>query len=314
MGGRLTQCLSKRCLHTCLDIPDPNAYEDSFTFTITHNGYTSPPATVYIHVIPTNVSIVTETADEAKMNPDFSRKTIGVGELVYCKIMGGNPFTQPQDVVWSLDGEGIDSHSLIVPDAPGANIAGFYAGDRAADVTLTATFDGGTKSASVTFTLVEPDNETARKVAAEEVDDPGLGIYSWGVRMFIEITLQPQTVCFTNVAVKEVPGPASNITGGYQLVPIGSLDHIGEAIGPGGAAPWLHFDKDNVGKRFDRVEVSGDLLPVASGSWTWDIPIVWRTSKSEVERSTLENRVQINEVLDGNTGSVRVTKFGLSKP
>jgi hypothetical protein len=141
--------------------------------------------------------------------------------------------------------------------------------------------------------------------------------------MFLRITLHPQIVSFGNLKAKELPGPASNLTGDFLVMQelydllkgdsgfdfINERAHTGDAINP----DWSAINQDNTWPD-DVVMCDGSLSPGQAfvGSLTWDIPVRWTINVFEPPHE-LPNRTQINQILDAQ-GTPRVTKFGLSEP
>jgi hypothetical protein len=265
---------------------------------------------------PTEPSISTFTIMDAFSDTTGpTRKLIGVGEEVTCTLngaMAGIP------VAWAIDPAPGTAHCSIQARAEDPTEAVFKAGDEFAEATITAYctgVDGLPKTASVTFTIIEPMFETADVAGIHEFA-PGMP----GVGLIFKTILHPRNVSFYNLQIKEVPSPAVGFTGnikaGTELDPMDPsyLDpagyaHDGEAIN----TEWSGIEWDNGAS--DTASFHGYLAGAPTGSWTWDIPVKWRVMRNQAEfipvEHSLQNRIQLNEIVDG-LGTGRVSKFGHS--
>lgn len=126
--------------------------------------------------------------------------------------------------------------------------------------------------------------------------------------MHLTITVNPDDVSFSRVEMKEVAGPASNLTGDFlTMVQSGeaNIDDLAHHVGP----EWIELDETN--EWTDAAFFGNAPQPYAVGSWTWDIPVQWRVVGKSSEHS-LPNRTQVNEVLDPS-GKSKVDKLGQSE-
>src|SRR5579872_1102523 len=198
------------------------------------------------------VSITSETVADIPF--DRSRTTVGVGEQVVLTFSGASAH-------WSLSG----GQGAI--DPVGKSVT-YRASITPATETITATDLATSQSATITFEVIAP-----QAVADEFIDgtlvhnhnepDIGMGVF---------IYLQPDTVSFQFIDVKELEVPAKT-TGVYSVLK-------GSGHGPNPVPlPIVEVDPGKGSKVAGSDEVysggEGAQAPFAPGSITFDIPYVY---------------------------------------
>lgn len=214
-------------------------------------NYSSPEATKQIVVVDLKHSTIKMAANGTTPR---TRTTVGVCEEVKFWL---DP--APGSVSWSASG-GTPSTSTLQEYL-------WTAPEVGGEITITATSDD--TSYTVNMTVIPPSSISAVKVAdfstAGAVFDGNAGEIpsGWaGAGMFLQLTLQPTTVCFGNLNWREgaapmtgqsgyfltqtAPHPATPVAGGYEVAD----------------------DNDNL----DDTAAFTVQPPIASGSFTWSIP------------------------------------------
>lgn len=223
-----------------------------------------------------------ESETVATVPADRTRKKVGVGEQVTLTLQP----TSLSPVSWSISGNGMLS-------ATTGNPITFTAHDSASTPSVTATYAG--TPCTVAFTVVEPTSESAVKTS-EDTFSAG----TQGAGMWLRITIAPTDVSFQWVESREVPGPATSITGYFTNYPASSLAHV--------PAGWVSIAPGNT--KTDHAAFSGFPPPWYAGGFEWIIPIEWRViGKTNV--GTLPNRTQTFSIA-GTNGTSTVTKLGQS--
>lgn len=250
---------------------------------ITDGGTTWPnenPAELGADLSIDQIEIKTET--EAFLPSDLSRKTLGVGELVFISLEPSSL----SPISWSVAGGGSLSSST-------ANPTTFTAHERMSTSTVTLTY--GPLSLEVKFTVLEPVSETA---VIDFVDTFPPGQQGVGMELY-PITVGPTNVSFWKVECRELPGPASNITGYYTNYPPIYHDANTNWIPLGVLNDWS-----------DHASFEQAPPPWSVGGFEWDIPVEWRVIGSS-NSSNLPNRLQVFSIT-GTNGSSTVSKLGQS--
>jgi hypothetical protein len=201
--------------------------------------------------------VTTETV--ATVPADRARRTIGVGEQVVLKVV---PTEFSAD--WTLSGDG------WLSDTAGLQCT-LLAYDRTSTPSVTATCGG--QSVTVSFTVVEPADQTATKIG-EDVYPPG----TQGVGMSLAVTVNPTNVSFTNVEMHEILYRSGTSRSGYFVnVPWSELIHHP-------TKPWVPLVSGNLWK--DHAWIAGFPPPwQPGGDVEWIIPVYWR-----VKRNILNSR------------------------
>jgi hypothetical protein len=256
------------------------------TFTVTHvvSGTTCTDAKKFIYDV--GVTKV-EPQAVATVPTNRNRTRIGVGEEVSLSL---------KPSAGAVDWEVTASKDATISPQNGATTT-LTAEDTAATVTVKATKSGRVLAQSQ-FTIVEPQSESA--IPPTSIDTFPAG--TQGVGMHLEITVAPTDVCFDNVEMIELPGPASNITGYYTQFPASSLAH---APNPS----WVTLSSDN--KWLDHAAQSGYPSPWSKGAFDWDIPMRWRVVGKTNQKTGVPNRLQRREML-GTNGETKMSKLGQS--
>lgn len=179
---------------------------------------------------------------------------------------------------------------------PSGNSVTFKAHERFSTPSVTATYRG--MSCTASFTVVEPETETAEKIQVATFP-PG----TQGVGMRLLVTIHPTDVSFKWVQFREVPGPATNVWGYYEQN-IFTPDDL--AHNPEG---WIEVDSANQTK--DKARFFGCPAPWYGGGFTWIIPCEWRVGES-ANVGTLPDRIQ-TFTIDDVIGTSTVTKFDKSQ-
>jgi hypothetical protein len=123
------------------------------------------------------------------------------------------------------------------------------------------------------------------------------------------VTVTPTDVSFNNVELREYPGPASEITG-YFDVP------GGRQLNAHTPAGWTGLGKNGapVSSVVDNCAMWKYPSPWSAGSYTWVIPWRWRVTISPTNHVPLTGNLlrNVNQVMSilGVDGKSRVTKLG----
>ena len=237
---------------------------------------------------PARVSTIrSKTTFRAPNGSPKTRTTVGVGEQVRFK---GNVAG-----TWAADAG---------TPAVGASARRFVwtAPDRAATATIKLTAGG--RSVTKAMTVIEPATVTGTKVGSDMTFPAG----QQGAGMRLRFTYGPLNVSFGNTEVKEVSGPASNITGYYTALTAAELRHdSGDTFYPIGT--------DNKDTAVDSAFFSGEAQPWTDGTYDWVIPFHFKT-KSEGGDGKRFTTVTQAFRLEGppHAGRSSVLKAGVSRP
>jgi len=234
------------------------------------------------------------------------RNTVGAGEWVDV-FLGGLPSSATDGMTWNATGGTI---------SPSGSVATFRAGTTAGPAVITATLANG-RPFSVTLTVKIP------KTITEHIGGPDFKpgeLRGWnphwaGAGMRVAITVEPTDVSFSGLKIRELPGPASSVTGWAQL------DNTGhDPTGGTGQADWFTIWDNNVVVPLDFCYYfHAPVFPAfplpygpAGGSITWQIPYVFRLSTDDqgngVPFEQTPTAIQILHI-DEN-GTATVTKHG----
>ncbi len=304
-GSTVTLVASKTPASTC---PDANIFYDwtinggvmpwdgggpqfhTFTAPGTHlvrvQGECTPcdvirVATLTVNVAPCSAGVSLQTQTEATIPSNTARTKLGIGERVTLSLSPAPPCS----VTWSKTGNGSLS-------ATSGNSITFTAHERASTTTVTANIGGVQRS--ITYTVVEPASESAIKLGDQTFP---AGVQ--GAGMDLLITVAPTDVSFAKVEVREVPGPATNITGYFTT-------HTPPAHSPNPL--WITLSANN--KWEDDAHFNNWPSPWTTGGWQWNIPVRWRVVGSTSD-AALPNRLQVFSI-NNTAGSSTVTKLGQS--
>jgi len=201
-------------------------------------------------------AIISETVKKAADGTTADERTkIGVCEEVtfYDQSLGAANWTASAGKPKSFNGT---IFSWKAPEVEG-------------DVTITAKITGQ-DPVSMTMSVIKPTGADWKKRASVS---SGYTIGNVGAQMTLEeLTLTPATVNFENIKVKEVSGPASNITGDFRNVNSSTLYHNASSY-------WISFGSDNksVSGSHDLAGQAPPGSPAGSaGSFDWVIPMNYR--------------------------------------
>jgi hypothetical protein len=170
-----------------------------------------------------------------------------------------------EEVTFTSNVSGAWTASGGTPAASVANGKKFKwtASDRAASITITLT--AGTQTATTTMTVIEPTGITAKKLSEIRFSKG-----EQGAGMKLRFIYAPMTVSFGNIEVKEVSGPATNITGYYTSTPANELWHDS-------GDTFTRIGKDNKDTAIDTAQGAGDDPPWTDGTFDWVIPNKFKT-------------------------------------
>lgn len=233
----------------------------------------------------TQVVVISLTSQTVATIPcDMNRTKLGVGEEVILTL-------QPSTVnaMWALSGEGQLNAEL-------GNGITFTAYDRASAPAITATYRGA--SCTISFTVVEPENETAVKIAEWGEYLPG----QQGVGMLLRVTVHPTDVSFAKVFHREVPGTFSTRSGYFlERVPAEDLYHK--------TADWKPLDAAN--EINDTARCQDATPPWYAGDVVWVVPIEWCVYKVDGYVGSLPSRT-MEFSIENTAGTTTVRKLGQS--
>ena len=249
------------------------------TASLTVNVTTTPPPSC-----GSSATLTTQTV--ATIPSNRARTKLGVGEKASLRLTPAPNCP----VTWGLSGG-----SGAISATSGSSIS-FTAHDRASTATVTATVNGIQRS--ITYDVVEPASESAVKVS--DISYPS-GTIAAG--MILKITTHPTDVSFTNVEVRELPGPASNITGYFTHFSPSALAHQP-------AAEWAPIRPGNEGDDEVALQITPGTVPLEPGGFQFDIPVRWQVVGTN-NAASLPNVLQTHS-LNNAAGSVTVSKFGKS--
>jgi hypothetical protein len=186
-------------------------------------------------------------------NGSSDRTTIAVGEQV--------TFTGNAAGDWNADG----GTPLNTPAAK--KTFKWRAPDRAATVNIT--FIIGAKQATRTMTVIGPTHLTGKKVKKLNPFPAGMA----GAGMELRFTYHPLTVSFGNIEVKEVSGPATNLSGYFPHASSsnGHFHNSGDT--------FFRVGQNNKDSAVDTASfrASGYPPPFSDGGFDWVIPNHFRT-------------------------------------
>ena len=223
-----------------------------------------------------------ETETEATLTEDRTRKNLGVGEKVRLTLKPAGI----SSITWFKTGYG------TLSSTSGDSVT-FTAHDRAtAHCSVTVMYPGGSHTED--FSVIEPTIESAI-ITSENSFSAG----TQGAGMMLRITVGSTDVSFKNVQLIEVPGPATNITGYFEI-------HTPPAHSPNPS--WVTLNVQN--QWADHASFDSWPAPWSSGGFQWDIPVQWRVVGSS-NVGTLPNRIQTFSIT-GADGTSTVSKLGQS--
>lgn len=238
---------------------------------------------------PCGSSLTLVTQTQATVPANRARTKLGVGESVNLSLTPAPACP----VVWQIIA-GNGSLNFL------SGVSNVYtAHERAQTATVRATVNGFTYDK--TYNVWEPASETA----VETCDNTSIPPGTQGVIMDLTTTVHPTDVSFARVEIKELPGPATNVTGYWQNVPE-DLCHCGEAINP----DFFGLDANNSAPDVAALFGAPPPWTPTPASFQWDIPVRWRVIGS-INEASLPNRLQ-TFTLNNSTGSTTVWKLDRS--
>lgn len=228
----------------------------------------------------------------ATLPTDRTRKKLGVGEEVNLTL---RPASLPSPT-WVL--AGTPGATILTPSSITANLE---AGKRACTPTVQATVLGAT--VQISYNVVQPSGERARKIRDFTVADGYFSATQQGVGMFLEVTVLPDDVSFYNVEVIEIDKGTQNITGFFTNFPASALQHHPNP-------DWIQLTEDNLWNDTAGFFGWGSPSTWAYGTYEWAIEVRWRvTGKETGQGEVVGNRTQTH-TLNDNTGKSTESKLG----
>ncbi len=246
---------------------------------LTVNVTTTPPSGC-----GTNATL--QTLADATIPSNRARTKLGVGEKTKLSLIPAPNCA----VSWGLSGG-----SGALSATSGSSIT-FTAHERASTATVKATVNGIQRT--VTYNVVEPASESAVKAIPDFTYPAG----TQGAGMKLDITVHPTDVSFANVEMRELSGPATNISGYFTDFPPSDLAHSPKP-------DWIPLSAQN--KWGDDAAFSGFPSPWSAGGFEWDIPVRWRVRTTVNEGVMPKNRLQTFSIT-GASGTSTVSKLGQS--
>jgi hypothetical protein len=232
-------------------------------------------------------TITSETLLQAPGGTPSTRRVIGVGENVeFTSTISGDWTASAGDPTQSSTKS--TRFLWIAPSAPGS---------------CTVTLAANGQSANVVMSVIAPSGLVGTKFR-----DLPIPAGSQGAGMEIDLTITPLTVSFGFVEMKELAGPATNVTGYFEQFPEADLNHNPN---PDNIQPDFHaFDENNSGLR-DRAADMGEPSPWSAGTFDWLIPNVYRV-QGEGSAGTFFYTSTQSIVMEGppQAGQTTVTKLG----
>ena len=208
------------------------------------------------------------------------RTTVGIGELssfVVSDVEGGS---------WkSADGTGNTVNSVTfrwTASTAGTNTITYTAADKT--------------TSSVTMTT-----EVPKKLSGKKDKDLTYPAGTQGAGMELTVTVLPATVSFQAIELMEQTCDASAISGYFSSHAPGPHDAAA------GAGTWNQVGSANDAS--DTAESSGWPSPWSKGSFTWAIPVSWRTKGSKTSTAFSATSDQV-VTIGGTDGTTIVTKLG----
>ncbi|MEQ8997202.1 MAG: DUF4157 domain-containing protein [Coleofasciculus sp. B1-GNL1-01] len=257
-------------------------------------------------LLPTQNGSITQTGDNSKIfracgdsnaagkithktkfnAPDGSpnsRTVVGVGEEVKFQAPSAGKWTASAGTPVTL---------------PNGNTFNWTAPNRAASVKIK--FELGGKESSVSMNVIEPNGITGTKTS-EDTYPAG----TQGAGMRLNFNFHPKKVSFGNAFIKEIPGPATNISGYFKPYPPASLYHHPNPN-------FVPIAQDNtLGTLRDHAAFSGHPAPWKKGGFKWDIPNHFRV-KGEGGNGKKFTTVTQAFSISGSDGTSKVKKAGES--
>jgi hypothetical protein len=208
------------------------------------------------------------------------RTTVGIGEqssFVVSDVEGGS---------WkSADGTGSTVNSVTfqwTASTAGTNKITYTAADKT--------------TSSVTMIT-----EVPKKLSGKKDKDLSYPAGTEGAGMDLTVTVSPTTVSFQALELMEDTCDASAISGYFSSHAPGPHDAAA------GAGQWNQVGPAN--DVTDKAEQSGWPSPWSKGSFTWAIPVSWRTQGSKTSTAFSATNDQVTTI-GGTDGTTTVTKLG----
>jgi len=255
--------------------------EEAFDVTPTVEGnpyytYTKPGVSKHRLVHQTQCAALTDS--------NLERRSLGVGEYVNFSFDPPFQMTSPEQPLWGT------SEGSVCPDI--GSCTTFTAPSNAtASVVHVSVREA---QLDTTFAILEPSGVTGKKQYDWPVP-PG----KLGVGMHLNVVMEPSYVAFSRIKIREIGGPATNVTGFFTNFP--ALYHQPNTN-------WSALSCDN-SFTDDAGFVPDPCPPWSAGSCEFRIPIEWTLDGSQI--GSLTNVIQRLEVL-GSDGTAEVTKFSQS--
>ncbi|HLP92144.1 MAG TPA: DUF4157 domain-containing protein [Nostocaceae cyanobacterium] len=238
----------------------------------------------------TPLTITSKTVNAAPDGSPNTRTNIGVGEQVQ--------FTGSSSGTWSFTG------GTSVGSSNGATFL-WQAPATGGNVTITLTkptttpnpsTTPTTTSGNITMNVIAPTGLSMTKVSEDSIPSG-----TAGAGMRLNITINPLNVCLGATELREIPGPATNITGYFTQIPAANLFHHPNPN-------YTPFNNNNT-LCCDHAAGSGFPSPYSDGTFQWDIPN-WYRLNNESSGRYFTTTTQLYTI--DSAGTVTISKAGAS--
>jgi hypothetical protein len=211
-----------------------------------------------------------------------SRTKVGVGEVVSFKSNKKGNWTASTGTISS----GAADSKKMVWSAPAV------AGNSSIKVT------DGTETKTIEMTVIAPGNVTADKLgeSAFTAGEAGAG-------MFLKLIYNPLDVSFGNIQVKEVSGPATNVTGYFTRFSAVALRH-------NSGDSFFGIGSNNRDSATDEASLGPIKAPFLAGTFDWLIPYNFRIG---TDASTEAHFTDVTQAFQmAADGTITINKAGKS--
>jgi hypothetical protein len=202
--------------------------------------------------------------------------------------MGFSPLL-PENATWSASAGSISPTFCKQP--------GFTAPSNAANnVTVTATVGNRTVTFPP-FNVVAPTGVTGTLYSSNSYPTG-----TQGVGMTIKITCQPTNVSFYRVAILELPGPATNVSGCFTNTNLfADLSHYPTSA-------WSPLSQGN--QTTDSAYFNSIPAPWSLGEFDWNIPWAWQILGSSA--TNIFTDVLQQNIINSTNGTSTIKKLGVT--
>ena len=235
-----------------------------------------------------------------------NRTTVGVGEPSTLTLNVVPQFSP--SITWSATSGTLSAQSSwsITYTAPGS----------ADTPTVTANWNNGmtTVPTTIGFGVVAPSSETAIILGVVYPDTPP-GDYAYGSGMRLEVTVNPQSVCFGAVEVQEGAAPPTSLDGVFDGSPpfVTAPSHLAWGFwgGVSTANQWGPDLAANYTPFTTTLPFTVGSTTYTSGGFTWSIPASWTTYFPGGYTGSLPNHIQTTQF---SSSWGEETKFSVTEP